>query len=373
MTTAAEINSWSLASLADLREALFAAASVGSDDLFVYDQKLEFPALAIVAGRLLDAGCISDQMLSPQLLVQTNKARAGLFRPPHPVLPIVFSGAFDGGEAAVLIVARIVPGDAATVALSMYDAKLDLTGQVRLLPVGLSAPSAERREVVEHAVTQIYEAIRFLQHTCKAAVETVTHRSGVTYSRLDVDKAVRLLEADDATPEFAAVGGSRRPLTEGPPTGRGDDSAFVRARRALLDGDEEVACRISRESFIALSEARAETRRGRLFAFKDIRSMSESSRSWEAFDAIRSGLLHAPYPVTFLLLEDFILKIEDRGFVADPTQNYGFKFTTIVCLPASQNHGVLEWWGHSLGPSFVDVEKKGSYLFLRNMGSSRSL
>jgi hypothetical protein len=184
---AREVQAWPLATLEELRKALF-DGDVGQETMADVHK-------AIVDGRLIDAGRITEDMASNQIIADA-KAALGKGRLPSPgsVLPMIFSLSVDNVEQANLMIVRPMPEDKTKARAAAFTARRDPAGRIRLVQLGALAESGEQRNAIHHGMAQLSVWLRYL--SLKTSLEPVRHSSGVAYSRLDVAKATRFLMAD---------------------------------------------------------------------------------------------------------------------------------------------------------------------------------
>ena len=141
-----------------------------------------------------------------------------------------------------------------------------------------------------HLVFTVSMVTRYLS-TCKDAVTTAAH-NGVAFSKLDVEKAIRLKAAEKATAAPAAPTDGGRPLTLG------------EARRALVEASEPGVRALEGENargLQRLQDAFREAKEGRLFVVENLPTETVSAREADACAAFRSGDLRPPFPNTFIL------------------------------------------------------------------------
>ena len=236
----------------------------------------------------------------------------------------------DGVERPELMVIQ-AEGKDGTTALFSLAALLDQDGRVRLFQARNLTGSAERQDAIENREIEICVVLRYLL-ACKGAVEPVTHSSGVRYSRLDVEKAIRLKAGEKAETElvaatdddylFLSLGDARRALTEGPeaPGPVGADGGGKRILR------------------LAALEAKA----GRLFVIENLSPEIVGVRESDVYDAVRRGALRPPFePASFILATvegkrgAYLLCASANGTGRD-VEFYGFR-------PRKTKDGVVAW------------------------------
>ena len=100
-------------------------------------------------------------------------------------MPIIFSVTVGGAEQTVLTVVDPAP-DRRTARTVTLVANCEPSGRIRLTPM---QRLVERD--LDDAMIMIGVQLRYL-FSCKGAIEPVAHSSGNRYSRLDVEKAIRL-------------------------------------------------------------------------------------------------------------------------------------------------------------------------------------
>ena len=83
-----------------------------------------------------------------------------------------------------------------------------------------------------------------------------------------------------------------------------------------------------------VQDAARETKEGRLFVVDNLSMEVVSARAADAYAAVETGALRAPFPATFILATiggipgACLLGALDTGFVADQAQGYGLRVTT---------------------------------------------
>ena len=205
-------------SLDEFRDAMLALAPGSFGDRFGPNgQILEMVADAVVEGRLVFAGHITEQKLSKQAAAFPERLPSL-----SSITPFVFSMMVGGAEQPMLLLVRPNPrpDHQSTILLT---AVRDAEGRFKLTDASKLFGSIQH---FDDMATVLSATLRYL-FTCEAAVtaaisvEETTNRS-VKFSVLDVDKAIRLKaeKAPDAPSDSA------RPLT------------LNEARRALIEASE---------------------------------------------------------------------------------------------------------------------------------------
>jgi hypothetical protein len=176
---AREIQSWPSPTLSEFRDALFAVACgdvVASLGFSVDEQTLELVKTAIAAGRLVDAGRISDREPGGTALLADAKSalKAGQLLAPRTVLPIVVSIGADRVESSVLLVVRPIPGNETTASVVLLTARRSQDGRILLTQTGALAGSDGIREMINVSAAELCVVLRYLS-TFKAAVTPAVH------------------------------------------------------------------------------------------------------------------------------------------------------------------------------------------------------
>jgi hypothetical protein len=341
-----EIQHWPSATLEELRATLFNTASGRVSDSFTNKPMMEAAINEVAAGHLIDAGTVSARQLSKQLMEEADDAfKAGSRRLPHPVTPIIFAATGGDSTAALFAVFKALSGTKPL--LSMWEAKLSPDGEVHLIPIG-GAAYGEERERQERIASWVALAMHYLL-ACAAAITPAVHRSGVPYSRLDVEKAIRLQAAGKPPQEpidegvrHLTLGDARRALTETP------ESDYAPLDHGFQSGGMQL-----------VQDAAREAKEGRLFVVENLSTEIVSARAADAYAAVETGALRAPFPATFILATiggvpgACLLGALDTGFVADQAQGYGFRFT--AASPEWED-GRIIWSG--LPPAATDARDK---------------
>ena len=295
-------------------------------------QILEMVADAVVGGRLVFAGHITEQKLFKQAAEFPERLPAL-----SAITPFVFSMMVGGAEQPMLLLARPNPrpGHQSTILLT---AVRDAEGRFKLTD---ASKLFSRIPHFDDMATVLSATLRYLL-TCEAAVTTAisieetTNRS-VEFSLLDVAKAIRLKEAEKATAAPAAPTDGGRPLTLG------------EARQALTAFDELDFRRLGAGgpdlSFVL--DAAKQAKAGRLFVIETLSLNPDPSRMGDVEDALKSGALRAPFPSTFILAireglsGACLLGVFDNGFVDDKTQGFGLRFG--FAFPVRLDDGAIGW------------------------------
>ena len=124
------------------------------------------------------------------------------------------------------------------------------------------------------------------------------------------------------------------------------------ARRALTDTPESdyepLDDGLQSGGMQFVQDAAREAKEGRLFVVENLSMEVVSARAGDAYAAVETGALRAPFPATFILATlggvwgSYLLGALDSGFVADQARGYGLKFT--VVSPEMED-GRIVWSG----------------------------
>jgi hypothetical protein len=193
---ASEIRSWPAPLLAYFRDALFDVAFGGlGTGFFPNQQTLDLVMPAITAGRLIDAGDISVRALRERALAGARKAlEAGLLPSPRSTVPIIFSASDFGNKQTMLVLVQPTPENETAQRVLPLTARQGPDGKILLTQTGGLAESDEQRKAIEDAASAISVMVRYLC-LLPGALEPAQHHVGIAYSRLDVEKAIRLQTA----------------------------------------------------------------------------------------------------------------------------------------------------------------------------------
>ena len=330
--TASKVRSWPPATIDGLRDSLFDAAS-GRLNLIERDSPdrglMEPVVLGIAKGRLIDAGRLDPQIIKRNLVEARQALKAYEAPLPYKTVSIIFSVVSDGVERPELMVLQ-AEGRDGTTALFSLAALLDQDERVRLFQARNLTESVERQDAIENREIEICVVLRYLL-ACGSALTPTVHSSGIAYSRLDVEKAIRLKAADKAAAEPATSPDDGRPLTLG------------EARQALMDIVESPRAGVTNYVLEAAQQAKT----GCLFVLENLPHEIVEARYDDAANAIGRGVLRAPFLFTAVLMKlerplgACLLGIIDSGFVDDGPGGHGFSFWAVI--PHWLPNGKVDW------------------------------
>jgi hypothetical protein len=295
---ASETGSLPPATLTELRESLLSGSN-GGFDYSVHRETAEAVMDSIAAGRLIDAGRISEQTLAAGDIPKDADRKY------RSLAPIILSFPVFGVDQSFLLVPHPSSGGEAT--LLSLAAKRRPNGKVLLTAVDNLAGSRELRRSMFEMTRELFTVLRYLS-AGKDAITPAEH-NGVAYSKLDVEKAIRI--------KAPALSDDARPLTLG------------EARRALVETSESGFRTLEGGSDSGLQRLQAacrEAKEGRLFVAENLSMETVSAREADAGAAFRSGDLRPPFqPQTFILAT--IAGARGPSLFAvteDPTRSSGF-------------------------------------------------